>query len=71
MLTGTAAGLSEYLGVDPTIVRVGFAALTVLGGAGIPLYVAAWLLMPEEGAERSIAGELLDHFGFAGSAHHA
>jgi phage shock protein PspC (stress-responsive transcriptional regulator) len=61
MLTGTAAGIASYLGMDPTIVRVIFVALAVLGGAGLPLYLAAWLLMPEEGTERSIAADLLGH----------
>jgi len=60
MLTGTAAGIAEHLDVDPTIVRVGFAALTLVGGAGIPLYLAAWLLIPEEGEDRPIAAHLLD-----------
>jgi phage shock protein PspC (stress-responsive transcriptional regulator) len=36
-------------------------ALTLLGGAGVPLYVAAWLLIPEEGSEVAIAGEILSH----------
>src|ERR1700677_1634204 len=61
MLTGTAAGIAAYLGADPTIVRVGFVALCLLGGAGLPLYLAAWLLIPEEGAHQSIAAHLLDH----------
>lgn len=67
MLTGTSAGIAEYLGTDPTVVRVGFVALTLLGGAGVPLYLAAWLLMPEEGG-RSIAADLLDRSGIAGVA---
>ena len=61
MLTGTAAGIASYFGVDPTIVRVAFVALAVLGGAGLPLYLAAWLLIPEEGADHSIAAHLLGH----------
>jgi len=42
-------------------VRIGLVALTLLGGAGVPLYVAAWLLIPEEGSEVAIAGEILSH----------
>jgi len=56
MLAGVAAGIARYLDVDVTIVRILFAVLTVLGGAGVPLYLAGWLLIPEEGAEQSIAG---------------
>jgi phage shock protein PspC (stress-responsive transcriptional regulator) len=60
MLAGVAVGLADYFDVDPTIVRIGFVALAFLGGLAVPLYVAGWLLIPEEGAEQSIAEELLD-----------
>jgi phage shock protein C len=59
MFTGVAAGVSEQFGIDPNIVRVGFAVLTVAGGAGIPLYLAGLMLIPEEGSEQSIAGSIL------------
>jgi hypothetical protein len=42
-------------------VRVGIVALTVLGGLGVPLYVAAWLLIPEEGYDETVADELAEH----------
>ncbi|MGO9583096.1 MAG: PspC domain-containing protein [Acidimicrobiales bacterium] len=61
MLAGVAAGLADYFDVDVTLVRIGLVALTLLGGAGVPLYVAAWLLIPEEGSEVAIAGEILNH----------
>jgi phage shock protein PspC (stress-responsive transcriptional regulator) len=59
MLTGVAIGLAEYLGVDVMIVRVAFVVLTVVGGAGIPLYLAGLLLLPEEGSDQSIAGSFI------------
>jgi phage shock protein PspC (stress-responsive transcriptional regulator) len=59
MLAGVAAGLADYLGIDATIVRIVFAVLAVAGGAGVPLYLAGWLLIPEEGAEQSIASDLI------------
>jgi phage shock protein C len=59
MVAGVAAGVGQYLGVDANIVRIVLAVLTVMGGAGIPLYVAGWLLMPDELSEQSIAGELI------------
>jgi len=61
MLAGVASGLAAYLDVDVTIVRIVFVLLSFLGGAAIPLYVAGWLLIPEEGSEVSIAGDLLSH----------
>lgn len=59
MLAGVAAGIASYLDVDVTIVRIVLAVLTVLGGAGVPIYLAGWLLIPEEGAEQSIATEFI------------
>jgi len=59
MLAGVAAGLAEYFDVDPTLVRVGFVALSLLGGIAVPLYLAGWLLIPDEGSEFSVAEELL------------
>jgi phage shock protein PspC (stress-responsive transcriptional regulator) len=58
MLTGVAAGVADYLGVDTTLVRIGFVALTLLGGAGIPLYLAGLLLIPAEDSDRSVLGSL-------------
>jgi len=60
MLGGVAAGIARYLRVDVTVVRIIFAVLVIMGGAGIPLYLAGWLLIPEEGAQQSIASELID-----------
>jgi phage shock protein C len=59
MLAGVAAGIANYVGVDVTVVRIVLAVLVFVGGAGIPVYLAGWLLIPEEGAERSIASELV------------
>jgi phage shock protein PspC (stress-responsive transcriptional regulator) len=61
MVGGVAVGLADYFDVDPTLVRIGFVALTFLGGLAIPLYLAGWLLIPEEGSESSVAEELLHH----------
>jgi phage shock protein PspC (stress-responsive transcriptional regulator) len=60
LLGGVAAGLADYLDVDPTIVRIGFVALAFLGGLAVPLYVAGWLLIPDGPSDRSIAEELFD-----------
>jgi phage shock protein PspC (stress-responsive transcriptional regulator) len=60
MLTGVAGGLAEYAGVDVRIVRVAFVVLTVAGGAGIPLYLAGLLLIPEQGSDQSIAGSFIE-----------
>ena len=46
MICGVCAGLAEYLGIDPTVVRLIWAALG-LTGTGILLYSIAALVMPE------------------------
>ena len=56
MLGGVAGGIAQYLNADVTLVRVVIAALALLNGVGVALYLAAWLLIPEDGEEQSIAG---------------
>lgn len=59
MLAGVAAGMADYLGLDPTVVRIVLAVLAVAGGVGVPIYLLGWLLIPATGAEESIAGHFL------------
>jgi phage shock protein C len=59
MVAGVAAGVADYLDVDPTLVRVGFVALTLLGGLAVPLYLAGWLVIPDEDGGPTVAEELL------------
>ncbi len=54
MLAGVASGIARYLDVDPNLIRVLFAVLTLFGGAAVLVYLAGWLLIPEEGSEHSI-----------------
>jgi phage shock protein PspC (stress-responsive transcriptional regulator) len=60
MVAGVCAGLGDYFGVDANIVRLVFAALTIFGGAGVLVYLVAWLVVPEEGEEKSIADSYLN-----------
>jgi phage shock protein PspC (stress-responsive transcriptional regulator) len=47
MLGGVCGGLAESLGIDVTVLRLAFVALTVLGaGAAAVIYVAIWALAP-------------------------
>ncbi|HVB05189.1 MAG TPA: PspC domain-containing protein [Acidimicrobiales bacterium] len=61
IIAGVAGGIAEYFDLDVAVVRLAFVAFTLLGGAGLPLYAAAWLFIPEEGAEESMASLLLHH----------
>ena len=55
MLAGVAGGIARYLNTDATLVRVIIAALVLFTGAGAALYIAAWLLIPADGEDESIA----------------
>jgi phage shock protein C len=48
MLGGVCSGLGNYLGVDTTIVRLGTALLTIIGGISIFVYLIAWIIIPED-----------------------
>lgn len=50
MLAGICAGIGNYFGVDPTLVRVGYVALSLFsaGFPGLLLYIILWLIIPEE-----------------------
>jgi signal transduction histidine kinase len=56
-VAGVCSGVAHALGVDPTAVRLVFAILTLSGGSGIVLYLAAWLgLSPPDAPERLRGG---------------
>lgn len=67
VIAGVSGGLGRYFDLTPAVFRLGFVVLTLLGGAGILVYIAAALVMPKEGEERSIAEDILanrrDHPG--------
>lgn len=47
VIGGVAGGLAEFFGIDPTIVRIIFILLTIMGGGGILLYLILWIVVPE------------------------
>jgi phage shock protein PspC (stress-responsive transcriptional regulator) len=59
MLAGVCGGLARTFGIHPAFYRVGFVVLTLIGGAGILIYLAAALVIPDEGKQDSIAAEIL------------
>jgi len=50
-IAGVAGGLGRHLDVDPTVLRVLFVVAAFFGGAGVLLYGALWLLVPEDGRD--------------------
>ena len=57
VVAGVCGGLARRLDVDPVLVRVLAVVLTIVGGAGLILYLAGWLLLPAEGERHSLVGE--------------
>jgi phage shock protein C len=47
-LAGVCGGLAEYFNLDATLIRVLFIVLAVLGGSGVILYVAMWIIVPKQ-----------------------
>ena len=47
MVAGVCGGIAEYFNVDPTVVRIAWAILSIVGALGILAYVICWILMPE------------------------
>jgi phage shock protein PspC (stress-responsive transcriptional regulator) len=66
VLAGVCAGVADYLGVDVNAVRVVTVILGLATGIIVPAYLLAWLIVPEEGAERSEIERLMDRMGWSG-----
>lgn len=56
-VAGVCAGVAKYLNIDPVIVRIVVAVLTIVGFAGAILYAAAWLLLPSDDTDKSLTAE--------------
>jgi phage shock protein PspC (stress-responsive transcriptional regulator) len=67
MIAGVAAGTAKGFGVDPVVVRMAFVLLALCGGAGVVLYLAGWLLIPDERSGHSVAADLFE----STAAHHS
>jgi phage shock protein C len=44
---GVCGGIAEYFNIDPALIRVIFVVFTLLGGAGVLIYLITWLLTSE------------------------
>lgn len=47
-IAGVCAGIAEYFGIDPVLVRALFVVATLAGGPGLILYIVLWIVMPED-----------------------
>jgi phage shock protein C len=61
IVAGVCSGLGEYFGIDANLIRVIVAILTVFTvGTGALAYLAAWVVIPEEGEKSSIAENVVN-----------
>jgi phage shock protein PspC (stress-responsive transcriptional regulator) len=65
VIGGVAGGIADYLNIDALLIRAAFVGLMVFGGAGLVLYVGAWLLIPVEGRDHSIVDAALRRLGLS------
>ena len=47
MLCGVCGGIAEYFNIDPTLVRLVWVIITLMGGAGILAYIIAAIIIPD------------------------
>lgn len=59
IIGGVAGGLGNYMGANPWLFRFAFIVLAFFGGIGVLLYIAAWLLIPDQGEEQPILARWL------------
>ncbi len=57
MIAGVCSGLGDYLGIDPTVIRILFVLFSVFVGGGILVYLILWIVMPLEGADNEIVAK--------------
>ncbi|KTD06758.1 PspC domain-containing protein [Legionella jamestowniensis] len=48
MIAGVCGGLADYFNMDPTVMRLIFILLLLLGGSAILVYLIMWLVVPLE-----------------------
>ena len=53
VIGGVCGGLGEYFGIDPTILRIIAVVLIFAHGAGLLIYLIAWLCMPKRRQEQN------------------
>ncbi len=47
MIAGVCGGIAEYINVDPTIIRLLWVVFSLMGGAGVLVYIIAAIIMPD------------------------
>jgi phage shock protein PspC (stress-responsive transcriptional regulator) len=61
IVAGVCSGIGAHFGIDPNLVRLAFGLISVFtaGFGGVALYLAGWVVIPEEGEPASIAEKMM------------
>lgn len=54
VIAGVSAGLADYFGAPVWLFRALFLLAVITGGAGLPLYIVLWLIVPEVGTRPGV-----------------
>ncbi|MGN0422981.1 MAG: PspC domain-containing protein [Lachnospiraceae bacterium] len=46
IIDGVCAGIAEYFGIDPTLIRLGWVLFCAMGGSGFIAYIIAAIIIP-------------------------
>jgi phage shock protein PspC (stress-responsive transcriptional regulator) len=57
IIGGVAGGLGERFDIDANVVRVVFVVLTCIGGLGVAIYLAMWVLIPRASSDGTVTPE--------------
>ncbi|HVF54365.1 MAG TPA: PspC domain-containing protein [Actinomycetota bacterium] len=66
IIGGVAGGLADFFGIEALVMRIVFAVLVIMGGAGLILYLLLWACVPAVGRGTSPMRRLLDRSPGAG-----
>ena len=56
-IAGVCAGLGNYFGIDPNIIRILFVLFFLFAGGGILIYLVLWIVMPQEKDDADVVGK--------------
>jgi phage shock protein PspC (stress-responsive transcriptional regulator) len=59
IMTDAESGIGEYLGIDPNLIRLGWAAISLFAGSGVVLYIIAAVILPEGEREEKDLNDIL------------
>jgi phage shock protein C len=54
MIAGVCGGLAEFFGLDPSLVRLVFVLMALLGGHGVLVYIILWAIVPQRPAAATV-----------------